>query len=141
MVGTDSSTTVATKQVTVTGAMTPAVKYVTVQPTGTIFQAGQTIDLTSKNPWLADDTNQAEQPDRNFAVTADNVVQAVNNDQEISRHCLLLILRHRSGGHCGKNSKMCVSFWIGHGVRVFHVDNPHTKALSLLGMADRRSQG
>ncbi|HEY3610119.1 MAG TPA: glycoside hydrolase family 3 C-terminal domain-containing protein [Pseudonocardiaceae bacterium] len=81
MVGTDSSTTVATKQVTVTGAMTPKVQYVTVQPTGTIFQAGQTIDLTSKNPWLADDTNPAEQPDRNFAVTADNVVQAVNNDQ------------------------------------------------------------
>jgi beta-glucosidase-like glycosyl hydrolase len=81
MVGTDSSTTVATKQVTVTGAMTPKVQYVTVQPEGTIYQAGQTIDLTSKNQWLKDDTNPAEQPDRNFGITADNVVQAVNNDQ------------------------------------------------------------
>jgi hypothetical protein len=80
-VGSSSSAIVATPQVNVTGAITPQVKYVTVQPEGTIYQAGQTIDLTSKNQWLKDDTNPAEQPDRNFAITADNVVQAVNNDQ------------------------------------------------------------
>ena len=28
-------------------------------------------------------------------------------------------------------------FWIDHGVRVFRVDNPHTKPFAVLGVADR----
>ncbi|HEX4725642.1 MAG TPA: glycoside hydrolase family 3 C-terminal domain-containing protein [Pseudonocardiaceae bacterium] len=80
-VGTSSSAIVATKQVTVTGAITPKVQYVTVQPTGAVFQAGQSVDLTAKNPWLADDTDTAEEADRNLNIKADNIVQAVNNDE------------------------------------------------------------
>ena len=34
--------------------------------------------------------------------------------------------------------KRVVLFWIEHGVRIFRVDNPHTKALAFLGMDDRR---
>ena len=30
-----------------------------------------------------------------------------------------------------------VLFWIEHGVRIFRVDNPHTKPLALLGLGDR----
>ena len=31
-------------------------------------------------------------------------------------------------------------FWIGHGVRIFRVDNPHTKPFALLGVVHRRDQ-
>ena len=31
-----------------------------------------------------------------------------------------------------------VQFWIDHGVTIFRVDNPHTKPIELLGVADRR---
>ncbi len=34
-----------------------------------------------------------------------------------------------------------VLFWVGHGVRAFRVDNPHTKPVALLGVADRRGAG
>jgi beta-glucosidase len=83
-VGADSSSIAATKTVTVTGSLTPKVQYVTVQPEGTIYQAGQTIDLTGKNRWLKDDTDAAEEPDRNLSITADSVVQAVNNDESFA---------------------------------------------------------
>ena len=33
-----------------------------------------------------------------------------------------------------------VRYWISHGVKVFRVDNPHTKPPELLGVADRRGQ-
>jgi beta-glucosidase len=81
MVGSDASSIAATNDVQVVGSLTPRVQYVTVQPESVIYQAGQTIDLTGKNQWLKDDTNPAEQPDRNLSITADNVVVAVNNDE------------------------------------------------------------
>ena len=33
-----------------------------------------------------------------------------------------------------------VRFWMSHGVKIFRVDNPHTKPPELLGVADRRGQ-
>ena len=67
--------------VTVHGAITPWVRYVTVQPDQVIFQPGQTLDLTGKNPWIAPDTNPTlEQPH----ASADNIVEAVNNDQSFA---------------------------------------------------------
>ena len=64
--------------VDITGAITPRVQYVTVQPDQVIFSPGQTLELTGKNPWLAPDTNSSlEQPH----AEADNIVEAVNNDQ------------------------------------------------------------
>ena len=38
------------------------------------------------------------------------------------------------GGVQGRSS----SYWIGHGVRIFRVDNPHTKPHGVLGVGDRR---
>ena len=81
MVGSDASDIAATQNVQVTGSLTPQVQYVTVQPEAVAYQAGQTVDLTGKNQWLKDDTNPAEEPDRNLSITADNVVVAVNSDQ------------------------------------------------------------
>ncbi len=53
----------------------------TVQPPAAVYKPGDTLDLTAKNPWLADDTNPAiESGQRNLAVRADNVVEAVNSD-------------------------------------------------------------
>ncbi len=62
--------------VAIRGATRPRVSYVTVQPDQVIFTPGQRLDLTGKNPWIADDTTQATQH-----VPADNIVQAVNNDE------------------------------------------------------------
>jgi beta-glucosidase len=64
----------------VTGAITPHVQYVTVQMPGDVYNAGDTVDLTAKNPWLKDDTNPSLEQ-RNLSLTADNNVEAVNNDE------------------------------------------------------------
>jgi beta-glucosidase-like glycosyl hydrolase len=80
-VGTDAATVVASKNVQVTGSLTPHVQYVTVQPPAVDYQAGQSFDLNSTNKWLADDTNTAEEPDRNMNLVADKVVEAVDNNQ------------------------------------------------------------
>ncbi|GAA5191231.1 glycoside hydrolase family 3 C-terminal domain-containing protein [Rugosimonospora acidiphila] len=80
-VGTDASSFVAEQDVTVTGAPEAKVQYVTVQPESVVYQAGQTFDLTGRNQWLADDTKASEEPDRDLTITADNIVEAVDNDQ------------------------------------------------------------
>jgi beta-glucosidase-like glycosyl hydrolase len=78
-VGASSADIRGTANVTVTGAITPAVREVTVQPGQVDFQVGQTLDLTAKNPWLKDDTDPTKEH-RNLAVTADGIVQAADND-------------------------------------------------------------
>ncbi|MGW5715053.1 glycoside hydrolase family 3 C-terminal domain-containing protein [Amycolatopsis sp. NPDC003865] len=75
-VGADAEHLTGTATVAVTGAITPRTRYVTVQPGQVVFAPGQSIDLTGKNPWIADDTAQAAQH-----VPADHVVEAVNNDE------------------------------------------------------------
>ncbi|GAA3436907.1 glycoside hydrolase family 3 C-terminal domain-containing protein [Kutzneria kofuensis] len=77
--GTDATHIGATQRVSVTGSITPKVAAVTVQPESSTYQVGQTIDLTGRNRWLADDTIPSREQ-RNLAVTADHVVEAVNND-------------------------------------------------------------
>jgi hypothetical protein len=57
------------------------VQYVTVQPDQVIFQPGQTLDLTGKNPWIAPDTNPSAEQSH---ASADNIVEAVNNDQSFA---------------------------------------------------------
>jgi beta-glucosidase len=79
-----SATSVAgSVQVAVTGAITPKVQYVTVQPESLVYHANDTVDLTGKNRWLKDDTTGVGSvaQGRDLNVTADNIVQAVNNDQ------------------------------------------------------------
>ncbi|KAA2252257.1 beta-glucosidase [Solihabitans fulvus] len=75
-VGTDASHLVGTSTVTVTGAIVPKTRSVTVQPDQVVFAPGQSIDLAGRNPWIADDTAQAAQH-----VPADHIVEAVNDDQ------------------------------------------------------------
>ncbi len=73
---TDASDVVASSPLRISGAIKQRVQYVTVQPDQVVFVPGQTVDLTGKNPWIADDTAQAAQHQ-----SADNVVEAVNNDE------------------------------------------------------------
>jgi len=82
-VGSSASTIAATASVAVTGAITPAVRLVTVQPENVVYTSGATIDLTGKNRWIKDDTTGvgSVSQGRNMSVTADNVIEAVNNDQ------------------------------------------------------------
>ncbi|NUR03567.1 MAG: beta-glucosidase [Streptomyces sp.] len=79
-VGPDSATTAGSAAVAVHGSLTPHLRYVTVQPEGVVYQAGDTVDLTARNQWIKDDTDPAAQPGRNMSVTADHVVEAVNDD-------------------------------------------------------------
>jgi beta-glucosidase len=80
-VASDASDVQGASTVHVTGAITPKVQYVTVQPGKVVFQPGDTLDLTGKNPWIANDTNPSlEQPH----AAADNIVEAVNNDQSFA---------------------------------------------------------
>ena len=80
-VGPDSATVAGSGTVTVTGAITPKVQYVTVQPDQVVFKPGDTLDLTGKNPWIAPDTDASlEQPH----ASADNIVEAVDNDQSFA---------------------------------------------------------
>ncbi len=77
-VGANSSDIAASGTVNVTGAITPRVQYVTVQPDQVIFKPGDTLDLTGKNPWIAADTNPSLEQQH---APADHIVEAVNNDQ------------------------------------------------------------
>ncbi|WP_333739234.1 glycoside hydrolase family 3 C-terminal domain-containing protein [Streptomyces sp. IBSBF 2806] len=79
-VGPDAVTTAGAAKVTVHGSLTPHVKYVTVQPEAVVYRAGDTLDLTARNQWIKDDTDPTAQPGRNLDVTADHVVEAVNDD-------------------------------------------------------------
>ena len=80
-VGPDSATAAGSGTVTVTGAITPKVQYVTVQPDQVVFKPGDTLDLTGTNPWIAPDTDASlEQPH----ASADNIVEAVNDDQSFA---------------------------------------------------------
>jgi beta-glucosidase-like glycosyl hydrolase len=79
--GPDSATAAGSGTITVKGAIAQRVQYVTVQPDQVVFKPGDTLDLTGKNPWIAPDTNSSlEQPH----ASADNVVEAVNNDQSFA---------------------------------------------------------
>ena len=59
----------------------PGVQYVTVQPDQVVFKPGDTFSLTGKNPWIANDTNSSLEQAH---ATADNIVEAVNNDQSFA---------------------------------------------------------
>jgi beta-glucosidase len=79
-VGPDAGTAAGSADVKVTGSLKQKVQYVTVQPENVEYNAGDTFSLTGKNKWIKDDTEQANEQ-RDLSVTADNVVEAVNNDE------------------------------------------------------------
>jgi beta-glucosidase-like glycosyl hydrolase len=78
-IGASSADIRGTANVAVTGSIKPKVAQVTVQPDQVDYQVGQTLNLTGKNPWLKDDTDPTQE-NRNLSVTADNIVEAANND-------------------------------------------------------------
>ena len=81
-VGADATDLRGGVDVAVTGALTQRVRTVSVQPDQVDFQVGQTLDLTGKNPWIADDTTGVGSvpQGRNMSVTADNIVEAADAD-------------------------------------------------------------
>ena len=60
--------------VSVHGALTPRVQYVTVQPDRVVFKPGDTLNLAGKNPWIKDDTGQRH-------AAADSIVVAASSDE------------------------------------------------------------
>ncbi|MGW5567140.1 glycoside hydrolase family 3 C-terminal domain-containing protein, partial [Streptomyces tendae] len=82
-VASDSATVRSTATVNVTGTLTPKVSTVTVQPGRLVYHAGETLDLTRKNPWIKDDTDP-DREQRDTSITADSIVEAVNNDQSFA---------------------------------------------------------
>ncbi len=74
--GSDADTPVATMPLAVSGTLAQHVSAVTVQPGQVELSPGDRMDLTGTNPWIVDDTAQADQH-----VRADGIVEAVNNDE------------------------------------------------------------
>ncbi|HEU5429000.1 MAG TPA: glycoside hydrolase family 3 C-terminal domain-containing protein [Actinocrinis sp.] len=72
----DAADPIASAPLRVSGAITPRIQYVTVQPDQVVFTPGDKLDLTGKNPWIADDTAQAAQHQ-----SADGIVEAVDNNE------------------------------------------------------------
>nr|WSX76328.1 glycoside hydrolase family 3 C-terminal domain-containing protein [Streptomyces sp. NBC_00899] len=79
-VGPDSAHPAGSTTVKVTGALTPTVQTVTVQPENVVLDAGDTFSLAGRNRWIKDDTDHSKEQ-RDTSITADGVVEAVNNDQ------------------------------------------------------------
>ena len=81
-VGGDSADLNQGADVKITGSIRPQVQTVTVQPDQTEMQVGQSLDLTGKNPWIADDTTGVGSvpQGRDMSITADGIVEAANND-------------------------------------------------------------
>ncbi|MFI0944106.1 glycoside hydrolase family 3 C-terminal domain-containing protein [Streptomyces sp. NPDC021020] len=79
-VGPDSAHPAGSTKVKITGSLTPKVQTVTVQPENVVLDAGATFSLAGRNRWIADDTDHTREQ-RDTSITADGVVEAVNNDQ------------------------------------------------------------
>ncbi|WP_327287370.1 glycoside hydrolase family 3 C-terminal domain-containing protein [Streptomyces sp. NBC_01198] len=80
-VGPDSATVAGSGTARVHGAITPRVRTVTVQPDQVVFTAGDTLDLTGKDPWIAPDTDATLEQEH---AAADHIVEAADNDQSFA---------------------------------------------------------
>ena len=117
-VGPDSATVAGSGTVTVQGSTAENVQYVTVQPDQVILKPGDTLSLAGKNPWIAPDTNSSlEQPH----AAANNVVEAVNNDQsfvDLSRANVSYASSNPNVATVSSTGKVTA---IGHGVTTISV--------------------
>ncbi|MBS2964227.1 glycoside hydrolase family 3 C-terminal domain-containing protein [Actinocrinis puniceicyclus] len=118
---TDAAHTVASAPLRVTGAITPRIQYVTVQPDQVAFTPGDKLDLTGKNPWIADDTAQAAQHQ-----SADDIVEAVNNDESF----VTLAAKHVSY----RSSNPAVASVSRDGVVTMHANGAATIRVSVDGV-------
>jgi beta-glucosidase len=75
-IGPDSATAALRGTLPVTADARPRLQAVTTQPPKSLFAPGETMDLTADNPWIRDDTAQADDH-----VKASHVVEAVRSDQ------------------------------------------------------------
>ncbi|MDX6390800.1 MAG: beta-glucosidase [Streptosporangiaceae bacterium] len=117
-VGPDAGNIVASPEVRVTGAIAPRVQYITVQPDQVVFKPGDTMNLTGKNPWIANDTNSSlEQPH----ATADNVVEAVNNDQSFADLSHATVRYHSSNPNVASVSPGGKVTLVAHGAATISV--------------------
>jgi beta-glucosidase-like glycosyl hydrolase len=117
-VGPDSATVAGSGTVTVQGAITPRVRYVTVQPDRVIVHPGNTLRLTGVNSWIAPDTNSSlEQPH----ATGDNIIEAVNNDQSFVNLSHARVIYASSNTAVAKVSSTGVVTAVGHGVATIRV--------------------
>jgi beta-glucosidase-like glycosyl hydrolase len=98
-VGPDSAHPAGTANVRISGRLTPKVQTVTVQPENVVYNAGDTFSLTGKNQWIKDDTDHSKEQ-RDTSITADNVVEAVNNDQSFAD------LKHTSVSYSSSDPKV-----------------------------------
>jgi beta-glucosidase-like glycosyl hydrolase len=119
-IGTDATHVVSTQTVAVTGALTPKVTGVTVQPESVDYQVGQSIDLAGKNRWIADDTIAANEH-RNLAVTGDNIVEAVNNDGSFANLATSSVKYRSSNNSVATVSPKGVVTTVGTGVATISV--------------------
>jgi len=118
--GADASNIAASRAVDVHGRITPKVRYVTVQPESVTYQPGDTIDLTGKNRWIKDDTDPTQE-NRNLSVTADNVVEAANNDGSFANLKKAQVRYRSSDTAVATVSKSGVVKTIGAGVATISV--------------------
>ena len=58
--------------------------------------------------------------------------------QEVPGHLQRQLRTARTGAGCGTRCCDVVRHWVDRGVKVFRVDNPHTKPFAVLGVADPR---
>ena len=81
----------------------PAVQSVTVQPDQVVFTAGQTLDLTGANPWIAPDTNAALEQHH---APADDIVEAADDDQSFAdlSHATCPLPHQRPAGRHGQRA-------------------------------------
>ena len=60
--------------------------------------------------------------------------------EEVRGHLSLRLRVRLTGAELWEELKDVVLFWVSRGVRIFRVDNPHTKPFRILAMADRGDQ-
>ncbi|HEY1643313.1 MAG TPA: glycoside hydrolase family 3 C-terminal domain-containing protein [Streptosporangiaceae bacterium] len=112
-VGPDSGDIVASPRIQVTGTITPRVQYVTVQPDRVVFQPGDTLNLAARNPWIGNDTSPAlEQPH----ASADNIVEAVDNNQSFIDLSHVKVSYHSSNPDVASVSPAGQVTMVAHGV-------------------------
>ena len=122
--GASSADIRATKNVQITGALKPVVQTVTVQPDQSDFQVGQSLDLTGKNPWIADDTTgqgSVPQTGRNMSVTADDIVEAADTDGSFADLATSHVSYRSSNPHVAQVSSKGLVTAVGDGAATITV--------------------
>ena len=93
------------------------------------------IQCSPDHPWLERAPGVVPPPPRRDAQVRREPAQALPG------HLQRQLRLARTGEGLWAALRDVVLLWVGHGVRVFRVDNPHTKPVAVLGVADPRGAG